>query len=349
MGRWGLREIATLCMLVWVMAACGPALPATSLEPPAGSDATLILRTGLPPLTTPRAPGGATLPAATLPARSSERTSVPWATPHYYTVVRGDTLAGIAERFGVSVVALSRANGNLSPDILYPGRILLIPAEMSASDDGTFVRFLPTSTPLVINLPAPSCYRTPADELLCLGWIPNTTDAPLSGVSVQVALYAANGGRLDQRTAAAAQQIVPAGGGTPYVVRFQGVSAFAYARASLASAGQEDPGESALFALTTLEQQIEPEGALVILHGAARNEGLSPLRDMRLVVTLFDIGDHVTGFRVMQQGEALQPGEALPVVIPVTPLGAGTVRAVLHAEGLLLQPTETLAAISPAP
>lgn len=41
-----------------------------------------------------------------------------------YTVERGDTLSGIAERFGTDVATLARSNGISNPDLIYPGQRL---------------------------------------------------------------------------------------------------------------------------------------------------------------------------------------------------------------------------------
>jgi len=45
-----------------------------------------------------------------------------------YTVCSGDTLSGIAYRFGVTVNALMQANGILNPHRIYPGQQLSIPS-----------------------------------------------------------------------------------------------------------------------------------------------------------------------------------------------------------------------------
>ena len=43
-------------------------------------------------------------------------------TPRYYKVTSGDTLSGIAYRFGTSVAKLASLNGIKNPDLIYPGQ-----------------------------------------------------------------------------------------------------------------------------------------------------------------------------------------------------------------------------------
>jgi spore coat assembly protein SafA len=43
-------------------------------------------------------------------------------------VQRGDTLSGIAERFGVSLSDLEKANPQITnPDLIFPGQVIIIP------------------------------------------------------------------------------------------------------------------------------------------------------------------------------------------------------------------------------
>lgn len=45
---------------------------------------------------------------------------------NFYTVQRGDTLSGIARRYGISVQYLVRLNGISNPNLIYPGQMLKI-------------------------------------------------------------------------------------------------------------------------------------------------------------------------------------------------------------------------------
>ena len=45
---------------------------------------------------------------------------------NYYTVQTGDTLSGIARRYGVTISYLVRLNGIRNPNLIYPGQILRV-------------------------------------------------------------------------------------------------------------------------------------------------------------------------------------------------------------------------------
>lgn len=51
-----------------------------------------------------------------------------------YTIVYGDTLSGIAARFGVSIDALVAANGIANPNLIYAGDTIVIPDGSSAGE-----------------------------------------------------------------------------------------------------------------------------------------------------------------------------------------------------------------------
>jgi len=334
MGRWGLRQIATLCVLVWVMAACASTLPPLPLETPTTAEATLILRTLASPLATPRTPGAATpAPLTPRPATPTAAPAAP-ATPFYYTVTESDTLARIAERFGVSIAALQAANGDLPARLVYPGQVLRIPAVQDRPSTATLARYLLTSTPAFRPLPAPACYRTPAAEVLCLGWAANTeSGAPLTGASVQVELVAADGRVVARRAASLPQAVILPRTRAAYVVRFQAPEAFAHSRAALLAYSLPEEAALPVIPLTVVEESLAAEGGLVRLAGRLRHDGPVAVGDLLVIGVLYDEEDRITGLRIERPTGTLAAGETLVVDMLITPLAAGTARSLLYAEG----------------
>lgn len=91
----------------------------------AASPAPLATPTALTLTTTPAPVTAVALvtPAPEVQPTATLRPSVP---PTSYTVLEGDTLSAIAERFGISVEALKAAN-NLVDDLIQPDQVLIIP------------------------------------------------------------------------------------------------------------------------------------------------------------------------------------------------------------------------------
>ncbi len=335
MGRWGWRQIATLCVSVWIMAACKALPAAPALDSPAAPQATLNLRTAARTVSPPPTVAG----TATAPQQRREptRTPRPSATPHFYTVEASDTLESIAARFGVSVAALQAANHDLPPDMVLPGNVLLIPEvspEMSGSSGaitGTLARILPTNTPLPVLAAPPNCLHTPADEVICLGWVANPLAEPVANLAVAVHLYRDGGN--DQRRAALVQQVVPAESGAPYAVRFPTAPDYDTAATQVLSAEALDAAARTATPLIVVNSRHTPDGELVTVRGTLRHDGAGMLADLLVVATLFDADDHVVGFRALRQDRVLAPGQTVEVAVLVTPLQRGATRHVLYAEG----------------
>ena len=99
-------------------AATNTALPASSPLPEGAATsgpATAALLTVTPPT--------ATATAASLAAQATQPLSATT-----YTVVAGDTIWGIAQRFGVTLQRLIEANPAIDPNLLHEGDVLLIPS-----------------------------------------------------------------------------------------------------------------------------------------------------------------------------------------------------------------------------
>lgn len=132
-----------------------PATPVSSIQPTAATNqskvvATSPVRPAVTPATNytpvaqpnyspavPASPANPAQPAAPVaPATQTQAgsaTATPTPTPNQYSVVSGDNLTKIAQRFGVTVADILRSNPDLAnPNLIYPGQRLNLPSGTGA-------------------------------------------------------------------------------------------------------------------------------------------------------------------------------------------------------------------------
>ncbi|MEC3850843.1 LysM peptidoglycan-binding domain-containing protein [Paenarthrobacter ureafaciens] len=102
----------------------------------------------------PAAPAAEPAPAAEVPAAApaaepAPAPAAPAGDPNLYTVVSGDTVGGIAARFGVDVNAMLAANGLSAYSIIVPGQVLKLTGPPIA---------------LIAPAPAPQAVQAPAAQ-----------------------------------------------------------------------------------------------------------------------------------------------------------------------------------------
>lgn len=116
-------------LLAGTLVACQTATPAPAPTPTATRP--------LPPRYVPPTPTETPTP----PSWPTGTPALPTPTPLYYTIQEGDTLLGLALRFGIPLEALKQANPNLNPEAMPVGATVVIPL------DPTYMPQLPTPTP----------------------------------------------------------------------------------------------------------------------------------------------------------------------------------------------------------
>lgn len=124
-----------------------------------------------------KAPDNSSIPTATLPAQLPSPVIVVGGVAKpgggsTYTIKSGDTLADIAERFGVSLEDLLAANPGINPSALHTGDSVNLPsgtdaapaasATQTPAEPGETPEPAPTSEPAPTEEPAPDPVNTPA-------------------------------------------------------------------------------------------------------------------------------------------------------------------------------------------
>ena len=119
----GLLVIAFIAIALARLEGGPAATPVPSFAAGAGSPHPSAVAT---PSATPSPPASSGPSASPSPARTPKPSATPKPSGKTYTVKSGDTLSGIAARFGVTVAALKKAN-KMTSSVIHPGQVLKIP------------------------------------------------------------------------------------------------------------------------------------------------------------------------------------------------------------------------------
>jgi hypothetical protein len=138
---------------------------------------------------------------------------LPSPTPFTYIIVAGDTLSGIAARFGVSLNDLIAANPGISANAMPVGMILNIPIGGNTSGETT-----PTPAPLTIL--QTRCWPTADGGCWCFALIQNDYTETIENLSVQFTLLDSTGQEIGNQVAFALLNILPAGRTMPVAAFF---------------------------------------------------------------------------------------------------------------------------------
>ncbi len=196
--RWALWQWVIFAVFV---AGCGtaPTPPRATTTPTAPTGWTLTPYATPTRTPTPLPPSPPPLPTAAQPSP----------TPWVYHVQKGDTMLGIALRFGVPLEELKQANPGVDPQFLPVGAQLIIPINPDNPAG------LPTPTPVPLTVDAPLCAPSLDGGAVCVVTVRNTSAQAVEAVSVWVALEDG-----EAREAEALNDLLPAESVTAAVVRF---------------------------------------------------------------------------------------------------------------------------------
>lgn len=257
----------------------------------------------------------------------------PTPTPLTYTVLEGDTLNGISQKFGVSLSDLLAANPNVTGSTLSIGTVLTIPTT-------------PISTPISGPTPVPlpftrvDCWPSGDGGLWCFAAITNSTGDTLENLIAQISLLNANGEVSATQTAMAMLDILPPGKSTALAALFPApIPAGAVPRAQLTSAVRILPNDIR-YAPVTLENALvnvgwsgmtaQVSGQVAPLPGKPAPE--IPAGRVWVAATAYDKEGRVVGVRRWESDAVLPAGGTLPFDLLISSTGPAIDRVVLLAE-----------------
>lgn len=299
MGYWGWRPLVLgVFISTWVVG-CNIVTDYTSPSAAPSNYPDVTLTVGRLP--TARVSAAPTRAAPT--RQITLEPSTPSPTPAIYVVQPGDTLAAIAEQFGVTAAALISENGDLAS--LTPGQTVRIPA----------------SSLIPLSVFAPTCTETRPGSLLCLGRIDNPLDFPVESVAVEVRLLEQDGSVMLSERSTIAQTSIPSGGFAPYQAIFQANwGDFTSADARLISAVRGEQDRIVVLRVEDVDGQALDDSRMLVT-ATLYNPGAQPAELQRAFVTLTSEDGSVTGYRVIrfEAGMILDGGSRMPLRVELTP------------------------------
>ncbi len=192
-------------------------------------------------------------------------------------------------------------------------------------------------TPLPLSVSAPSCYETPVGSLWCLGLIRNELSVPTEQVVIRIYLVRLDGTALTFQDVRPARSLLEPGAASPYGALFNAIpDGTAGPVAVIVGAIQTSAQSAHAVSIDVRDVHSEAREAGYQISGTLVNRSAAPVRELNLVVALFDDGGRVTGFRQLQwpPAQVLRPGESLSFNLDAVPQGRGTIRVEASAEGV---------------
>ncbi|TET85167.1 MAG: LysM peptidoglycan-binding domain-containing protein [Anaerolineales bacterium] len=246
----------------------------------------------------------------------------PTATPLVHIVVSGDTLLGIAIRYGVSLDDLLVINPSINPRLLSIGQVVIIPG----SGDESVGALLMTPTPVPIDLSPVRCYPIPSGSMWCLTTARNMTSADIRGLSVLVTLVNITGQPLAHAPAYSPLDLVPKGSLMPLAAFFldppsDHVNAIA-TQLSAVQAGEEVARYTDLIVEKALSERgsdgrrwrVQGEAALPeTFQGSAAR--------INVLLLALDAAQEVVGYSKWEAETAFEPGGSATFDLTVFSLG----------------------------
>ena len=245
-------------------------------------------------------------------------TPLPTSTPFTYIVQQGETVSGIALKFGVTIDELITMNPEISPSAMSIGTVLKIPSN-SANPSGES-----TPTPVPFTVEQVECYPTGNKGMWCFVLVHNDFPDFMENVSAQVTLVDSNGSLLATQTALLPLNILPPNTSLPLSIYFPpDVPVDANPQAQILTAIRLSPNDPRYLPATVNNTlvQVDADGHFANITGEVRLPADSNAATQVWVAAVaYDESGRVVGVK-RWEGGGVQPGGSLNFKMTVASLG----------------------------
>jgi hypothetical protein len=257
--------------------------------------------------------------ATITPKPSPTFVPTPTSTPFVYEVVENDTLIGIAFRHSISLEEIIQANPEIDPNFLTIGMTLTIPLE------GVTASVIPVSTPILIEILPPVCYRLSDGRTQCMSVVFNNQDFSVENVTVMIAIESSSGDLL-KSIGILPQNVIPKGerAAVSTFFEFEGKSNFVASSSLLSAIPVSADDQRYLTAEVEIEEiLISPDGQRANLSGFVVLEPDQPTAGTVWVSAFaYDSQNEIVGMRKWVLGDvALDSSERINFKMDVYSLG----------------------------
>ena len=284
----------------------------------------------------PATPGGGTaqpsvtiIPSATptlVPSLAHDL--LPSPTSSHYRVVAGDTLTGIAARFGIPLEALLAANPGMQAAALPVGTTIIIPAS-----DVTSIE--PTPTPAMLPVQQAHCWSEADGGLWCFALVQNTYADSLENLSAQFTLLDADGKVLESQAAFALSDILPPGQSVPLAIHYPPrFPADVSVQVDVLSAIRLLPGDVRYLPVEVMNTlvSVDASGRAAEVSGQVILTGSGKADTLWVLATAYDDSGDVVGVRRWESPTALTADSPVSFDFLVSSVGPGIDRVEFLAE-----------------
>ncbi|HET9906736.1 MAG TPA: LysM peptidoglycan-binding domain-containing protein [Anaerolineales bacterium] len=264
-------------------------------------------------------------PSQTPQGLVTAETPLPTPTPFTYTVQSGDTISGIALKFGVSIDDLQAANPETPPNAMSVGTVLNIPSNPE-NPSGE-----PTPTPASFSIRQIECYPTSNKGMWCFVLVHNDFSDFMENLSAQVTLVDSNNVVLASQTALLPLNILPPNTSLPLSVFFSpAVASDAMPQVQVLTAIRLLPNDQRYLPATIHNTfiQISADGHSARVSGQVLSQSASiAATQVWVAATAYDETGRVVGVRRWESSAVLSAMGSLPFEFMVSSIGGRITRA----------------------